>query len=35
MGERGALARARLKKERLLKLKVRQHIAKVFRPEEE
>jgi integrase len=34
MGERGDLVRARLKKEKALKLKVRPYIAKVFSPEE-
>ncbi len=34
VGERGELIRARLKKEKLLKLKVRKHAAKVFSLEE-
>jgi integrase len=34
MGERGELIRARLKKDKLLKLKVPKHAAKVFSPEE-
>jgi integrase len=34
MGERGDLVRARLKKEKALKLKVRPYVAKVFSPEE-